>query len=293
MNRLFELLQFQGRPYLWAHATRSTEHFKGYYHWHQGCELLLVHEGAGKVIVNQQSYDIRRGMLFFFQPFQLHHVFVEADAATPYVRTVFHFDPAPLESGLAPFPRLQHLYMKLKQGTMAEQAFDLAEELDVLLPACEAFTRTQSQEAQGKQRVNDEEEAGLLLLQFLSAVNRRLAVVQPDNASARTPRYSEVIMQWVEAHYGEAFELERLSEELHLSKAYVSRVFQRETGSSLTDYIAARRMKEACRLLQTTDLPIRIIGECVGLSNTSYFISAFKKVIGSTPYKYKRNASQT
>ncbi|MWC27885.1 AraC family transcriptional regulator [Paenibacillus sp. MMS18-CY102] len=292
MNRLFELLQFQGKPCLWAHAMRSTEHFKGYYHWHQGCELLLVHEGVGKVIVNQQTYDIRRGMLFFFQPFQLHNVFVEADTATPYVRTVFHFDPAPLERGLAPFPHLHQLYMKLKQGMMTEQAFDMTEELDVLLPACEAFSRTRSQ-AQGKQRANDDEEAALLLLQFLSAVNRRLAAMQPGNASARTLRYSEVIMQWVEAHYSEAFELERLSEELHLSKAYVSRVFQRETGSSLTDYIAARRMKEACRLLQTTDLPIRIVGERVGLSNTSYFIRAFKKVVGSTPYKYKRNAAQT
>ncbi|GMK41863.1 AraC family transcriptional regulator [Paenibacillus sp. CCS19] len=287
MNRLFELIQFQEKPYHWGHAVRSTEQFKGYYHWHQGCELLLVHEGVGKVIVNQQTYDIRQGMLFFFQPFQLHKVFVEASTETPYVRTVFHFDPMQLEQGLVPFPRLQQLFMKLKQGKIAKQAFDLQGELDGLLYLCETFDRTQA-----GQRSNDGEEASLLLAQYIAAVNRRMVDSHQDAILARTPRYSEVIMQWVEEHYAEAFELERLSEELHLSKAYISRVFQRETGSNITDYIAARRMKEACRLLQTTDLPVRIIGERIGLANPSYFINTFKKVVGSTPYKYKHSMTQ-
>lgn len=290
MNRLFELIQFQERPYHWGHAVRSTEHFKGYYHWHQGCELLLVHEGVGKVIVNQQTYDIRPGMLFFFQPFQLHKVYVDASSETPYVRTIFHFDQLQLEQGLAPFPRLQQLFMKLKQGTIREQAFDLHEELDGLLHLCEVFDKTQ---ARAGQRTNDGEEAALLFVQFVAAVSRRIIDSKSAANLARTSRYSEVIMEWIEGHYSEVFELDRLAEEMHLSKAYISRVFQRETGSNITDYIAARRMKEACRLLQTTDLSIRMIGERVGLASPSYFISTFKKEVGSTPYKYKRSMANT
>ncbi|MHA7581870.1 AraC family ligand binding domain-containing protein [Paenibacillus vandeheii] len=47
--------------------------FKGYYHWHQCGEILHVHEGHGIVVLNNHTYPIHKGMLCFFQPYQLHH----------------------------------------------------------------------------------------------------------------------------------------------------------------------------------------------------------------------------
>lgn len=43
--------------------------YNGYYHWHQGCELLIVFDGAGSVVVNQQMSPIKKGMLFSSSPF--------------------------------------------------------------------------------------------------------------------------------------------------------------------------------------------------------------------------------
>jgi len=67
----------------------------------------------------------------------------------------------------------------------------------------------------------------------------------------------------------------------------VSRIFRQETGSSITDYLTARRIKQACRLLQTTSLPVDRVGIEVGLPNMSYFIQLFKKVTGVTPLKFR------
>lgn len=94
-------------------------------------------------------------------------------------------------------------------------------------------------------------------------------------------------MQWIEAHYADQVSLDDLAEALHLSKFYVSRVFSQETGSSITDYITTRRIKQACRLLQTTILPIEHINE-IGFPNASYFIRLFKHVVGMTPLKYRK-----
>jgi YesN/AraC family two-component response regulator len=94
-------------------------------------------------------------------------------------------------------------------------------------------------------------------------------------------------MRWIEEHYREEISLETLAEETHLSKFYVSRIFREETGSSITDYLTARRIKQACRLLQTTDLSVEQIGIRVGYPNASYFIQLFKKVVGVTPLKYR------
>jgi len=68
----------------------------------------------------------------------------------------------------------------------------------------------------------------------------------------------------------------------------VSRIFRQETGSSITDYVKARRIKQACRLLETTELPVERIGILSGFESPSYFIQLFKRMIGMTPLKYRR-----
>ncbi|RAV05692.1 hypothetical protein DQG13_03095 [Paenibacillus sp. YN15] len=136
----------------------------------------------------------------------------------------------------------------------------------------------------------DVEELTLFFLQFLQHL--------PDAAFAgnslanpskplRGTRYSERVMSWIEAHYHEKISMDQLAEALHLSNNYISRIFREETGGSISDYITARRIKQACRLLETTDLSVGMIADAIGYDNPSYFIHLFRKVMGVTPLKYR------
>jgi len=291
VRQLFEQFDYSSAPYLWSHRQRSTggSGFQGYYHWHQGCELLYVHEGAGHVFVDRHSYDIRGGMLFYFQPFQLHNVRVRLeDESSSYVRTVFHFDPVALEPYIRPYAELHRLYVSLWKGRLPVQAFDLMDRsayADGLIDAAELSYRQHARAA------TNVETSALYLLQLLACIRIDHDVEQAQPALRRPERYSETIMQWLESHYAEPFDLDRLAEELHLSKSYVSRIFKQETGSSITDYLMARRIKEACRLLQTSTLSVERIGIEVGLPNASYFVQLFKRMIGMTPRRYREGAS--
>jgi AraC-like DNA-binding protein len=282
MKRLFTPVDFQDRLVLWDHRTRSDTPIDGYYHWHPCCELLFMHEGEGTVIVKQQTYEIKRGMLFIFPPFQLHKVFPRVLEDRPYVRSKLHFHQEELSDKLAAFPLRSGLITQVCEGQGVPLAYDLAQEMDELELIGDWHQRS-AIEGRG-------EESLLFLLQLSGILHRRLSyssehrVVTQNN---RALRYSEKIMKWIDAHYAEEASLEQLAEELHLSKFYVSRVFRQETGSSITDYLTARRIKQACRLLQTTTLPVEQIGIQVGLPDGSYFIQLFKKVVGTTPLKYR------
>lgn len=279
MSKLFDPVHFDGKPLVWIHNSKTVEHFPGYYHWHLCSEMLFVHEGKGSVIVNQRAHEIRRGMLYVFQPYQLHKVYAEVSPENPYVRSILHFDSTMLTEEMRHFPARQNRFRELLHGQSAEQAFDLAGDAAFM-------ENTLAQFARGTENGNEtnREEITVLLLKLLD-----FAKPSADGAPGpvRPARYSETIMQWIERHYAEHVTLERIAEELHLSKFYVSRVFRQETGSSLTDYLTARRIKQACRLLQTTALPVDLIGDGVGMPNVSYFIQAFKKVVGTTPLKYR------
>ena len=78
-----------------------------------------------------------------------------------------------------------------------------------------------------------------------------------------------------------------IADEIGLSGNYVSRIFQNQVGVSFSNYLVEVRIKAACDLLTTTDQPVEMIAELVGISNTKYFYSLFKKVMNLTPREYR------
>ncbi|MBP2115474.1 AraC family transcriptional regulator [Paenibacillus silagei] len=283
MKQLFEPVLFANRQSLiWDYRIYTDDHYKGYYHWHQCCEIMFVHGGQGSIVVNQQMYDIRPGMLFFFQPYQLHRIYSEVSPACPFVRTIFYLDPHMAENLLQGFSKRKALFSALWQGDNPYCGFDLRDRIETIEWFCQNYN-----ELRMKSSEEDPEDITMLLLQLLSCLGTGGQSLIPTG-ERRNLRYSEQIMNWIEAHYQEEVNLDQLAEETHLSKSYVSRIFHQETGGRLVDYLTARRLKQACRLLGTTDMPVEQIGIAVGFPNASYFNQLFKRVLGTTPLKYRK-----
>ncbi|QMV41327.1 response regulator [Cohnella cholangitidis] len=70
--------------------------------------------------------------------------------------------------------------------------------------------------------------------------------------------------------------------------AYVSRLFRKETGISLTDYITQTRIERAKKLLAETNDKISNIAEGLSYVHFSYFAKLFKKVTGLSPQEYRK-----
>ncbi|WP_309120585.1 AraC family transcriptional regulator [Paenibacillus sp.] len=284
MDTLFDLVPFDQDHALYTSRHRSDAPIKGYYHYHQGCELLYVSEGTGKIVVNRRTYEIEPGSLYWFQPFQLHAVRPDVDASRPYVRTVMSFDPVGVDRCAAAFPDLQRFFRSLWKRRLSEQRFDVSGRAPFLEAILSAF---EPKKDEGGEQTNM-----LLLLQVIACLRNELGGRVPleGEGEERTLRYSESVMQWIEVHFANDFALEALSESLHLSKNYVSRVFRQETGSSITDYLMARRIKEASKLLRSSDVPVERVGIEVGLPNASYFCHLFKRVVGVSPLQYRKRS---
>lgn len=74
--------------------------------------------------------------------------------------------------------------------------------------------------------------------------------------------------------------LRMLAELVDLSPAYLGKIFTMVTTFSFNDYLNNVRTGKAAELLSTTKLPISRISEEVGILNTNYFYSVFKKRYG-------------
>ena len=70
---------------------------------------------------------------------------------------------------------------------------------------------------------------------------------------------------------------------MNLSKEYISYIFKKETGKTVTEYTNERKLFIAKKMILETSYPLTYISERVGYENYSYFSRLFKNKFGVSP----------
>lgn len=74
---------------------------------------------------------------------------------------------------------------------------------------------------------------------------------------------------------------------LGVNASYLSTLFKKETGKTLTEYVNGKRIEYAIFLLNSTQLQIQAIAQYCGISDVNYFTRLFKTAVGKTPKEYR------
>lgn len=94
-------------------------------------------------------------------------------------------------------------------------------------------------------------------------------------------------MEYIDHNYAENINLNKVAKHVHLSPAYLSRIFNKNTGVGFTDYLTQVRLKKAKHQLRMTTETIDHIAIATGFNSSSYFSAIFKKSEGLTPSEYR------
>ena len=108
--------------------------------------------------------------------------------------------------------------------------------------------------------------------------------------------YSPIIQKtvtYIDANIAGELSLRTLASLQNVNASYLSSLFRKETGKTITDYVNARRMDAAAKLLRTTQLQVQTIAQHCGINDSNYFSKTFRKYYGSTPLKFRENNRPT
>lgn len=81
---------------------------------------------------------------------------------------------------------------------------------------------------------------------------------------------------------------DELAAMVHVSSGYLGRIFKKETGYTISDYIVKKRISVSKQLLSKTSLSVTDISSRVGFSYSSYFTKTFKEHTGQTPQEFRQ-----
>ncbi len=117
-------------------------------------------------------------------------------------------------------------------------------------------------------------------------------VVAP-HLGLRTATLSPLVakaLQFIDARSARPIALIDVARAVGRSPAHLTSTVKAQTGRSVGQWILARRMAEARRLLRETSLTVAAIGEAVGFLDPSYFVRRFRAEHRQTPAAWRRGA---
>ena len=115
----------------------------------------------------------------------------------------------------------------------------------------------------------------------------------PDVTNSMDDKFLKRIYEIVENAYPDVnYNVERISEELHLSRGHFSRKLKELTGTTPVEFLRNYRLKKATELLLTRQYAISEVVYRTGFSSPAYFSKCFKDAFGKTPTEYVAEKSE-
>ena len=99
---------------------------------------------------------------------------------------------------------------------------------------------------------------------------------------------SVIVLHAINERFGDStLTLERIADELYISKSHLSRLFRRLSGKPFSEHLKEVRLEHACKLLQETALTVEEIVPLCGLRDLASFYAGFQAYMGMTPSRYR------
>ena len=104
----------------------------------------------------------------------------------------------------------------------------------------------------------------------------------------------DYVYQYLQKNYSKPIVLHELSNSLGIARSTIHKQFKDKIGISPQQYLMQLRLAAACKLLESSQMPVDEIAASCGLRDKSYFTRVFKEKYGITPGTYrKQNALVT
>ena len=83
-----------------------------------------------------------------------------------------------------------------------------------------------------------------------------------------------------------------MADHVRLSRSYLSDLYSKEMGESLSETLTRIRIEEAKRMLRTGEMKVYEVADAVGFPDAKTFAKTFKRVVGCSPKEFDEATEQ-
>lgn len=129
-------------------------------------------------------------------------------------------------------------------------------------------------------------------LEEISALHKKMCLdyaTQMKIVSKKKPcsKYVSSCLNYIYENLHKKISVADLAEISGLSESYISRLFHKETGFKIQEYVLHQKIEASKNMLLYTDRELCDIALILGFPNQSYWTQTFRRIVGTTPAKFR------
>ena len=127
-----------------------------------------------------------------------------------------------------------------------------------------------------------------LAVNALEEIILLLSMYQREKEQAVLDQRIQEVVQFLMQNYAQKIQLKDLAQKVCLSPSRLTHLFKEQVGRSITDILQKHRLKQAARLLLSTNKSVLEICTEVGFNSPAFFTRKFMSFYGTSPGMYRK-----
>lgn len=260
-----------GRLYFEPSAVMPLHIHKDFYY-----ELTIVTEGEGEISANGVNTRVKRGDIFLSLPCDIHRIVSSANAPMKYDFVSFYTTNETYRAELENISR----YLSPRDRVFRDER--------IRALVCDAIMELIETPKFSSELLHS------IFTQIIIYIIRN--VEQGTKARTRHATQAEAVcyqlMNYIDTHIYSISKLEDVAETMNYNYSYLSDLFKKTTGNTLSSYYHQKRLEAACQLIAEGTLKMTEIAETLNYSSLYSFSRAFKETFGVSPKQYEKQKKE-
>ncbi len=258
-----------GRRYCESGAVIG-EHFHGNFY-----EISIVTAGEGYIMTDEGELRVRSGDIHLSLPREHHDIRTADGEKLEYDFLAFSLNSKYLSE-------LSDIAVAIRQGKCSRLFRD--ERISYLVAL--AISEISSADIHSADMISS------ILMQVIIYIIRNMTGTSRLTANVNgAEMLCQNVMSYIDSHIYSISSLKEVSDRFGYNYSYLSDLFSKTTGNTVSEYYRSRRLDTAKALLDEGKKPVSEISELLGYSTPFAFSAAFKKHFGISPKDYSRSCS--
>lgn len=265
-------------PVSTASINVSKPGFEFQYHsYTDEVEILCVLHGASYVGINNQFIRVKKNDCLLIFPKVTHNYFLKENESCKAIDLVFKPGDISRFSPLELYHHLRFFYELLEPQTAYLRFVD------------DGAIRTTLEHILFQYEHPMQPSHMLLKIHFCELyilLSKIISTTRDELGKSNNPHIA-LGLDYLANHYSDQVTVEKIARQVSLSPRHFSRLFVRELGMTVPNYLSLLRIRSAKELLQNSDMDITRIAYALGFNSSQYFITCFKRIEHVTPKEYR------
>lgn len=224
--------------------------------------------GKGSVSIDGREWRLSKGSGFFFFPGQYHEYGADPRDPWGYIWIAFSGSDADALCTRCGITREKPVFSGAYSNAMASLMESMVVSLGKKMPGYDLLVQ------------------GKFFSLFAQIASARRVPPATDTPAKESP-YVRAMLSYISSHIADNVSVRAAAEHAGLDEDYASKLFKRETGSTMRDYILSLRIGSAKNMLRSSRMDIAGIARAAGFSDYAVFARLFRQKTGMTPSAFR------